>query len=507
MKKVYPSLGRSWKGLLPFVILGLSALIWQFSVSGQLVFKQADTALKSKTDALASNQRAIFIDHAVSELSVGQPAAASAFQLYSHGTPGRLYLEGKWRDAPQIADWLKKKGFLQGKDQLNIYGCNFARGELGESAVAYLQSALGLSIAASDDLTGIDGDWELEVGTSQEILAPQNYAFNLQGFIDCATLLENGAIALNGSTTETVNGFTNETIDFTFFEPICNLDAPTIVTVCNDNNTSSDPSDDTFTYTIELTGSNTGATYSISGDDTQAGLSYGVVEGPFGPFPISSGDLTITVTDVDAAGCQLVDQTVTAPIPCSPPSSCLSNLLVNGSFEDGLDPNGTTTLSPPPGWVGGISEIPAPFCLTPNIDGFAFGFTMPSDGHVMYQEVSSSPGDVFTLDFLTYAHVDNGQRVEIQFFDNGTPIGTPVVHIISQFGECDYESVQLVTGPSPSNASHVRISAIGAAGLDVFNGAAKVDGMCLTKVNMQPPCPDPNCGSVGVQVVPNPNNQ
>ncbi|MCB9053529.1 MAG: hypothetical protein H6556_29170 [Lewinellaceae bacterium] len=97
----------------------------------------------------------------------------------------------------------------------------------------------------------------------------------------------------------------------------CSLNAPTIVATCNDNGTPSDPSDDTFTYTINVTGSNTGATYSISGDDTRSGLAYNTVNGPYGPFPIAGGDLTITITDVDDAGCQLVNQTVTAPAACS----------------------------------------------------------------------------------------------------------------------------------------------------------------------------------------------
>jgi hypothetical protein len=54
----------------------------------------------------------------------------------------------------------------------------------------------------------------------------------------------------------------------------CALNAPTIVATCDDNGTPSDPSDDTFSYTIEVTGSNTGATYSISGGDMQAGPGY-----------------------------------------------------------------------------------------------------------------------------------------------------------------------------------------------------------------------------------------
>ena len=118
----------------------------------------------------------------------------------------------------------------------------------------------------------------------------------------------------------------------------CELLEPTIVAVCDDNGTPSDPSDDTFTYTITVSGSDTGASYSISGDDTQSGLSYDVAEGPFGPFPIASGDLTITITDVDDASCQLVDETVSAPGTCS--DDCLlTSAVINATCDDAGTPS------------------------------------------------------------------------------------------------------------------------------------------------------------------------
>ena len=100
--------------------------------------------------------------------------------LFSHGKSGQLLLEGEWKNAKQIVAWLKKDFKIQQKKQLNVYGCEFAKGEKGKAAVQYLEEALGIWVAASDDITGIGGDWELEVGYSAGNLVVENYAYNLQ---------------------------------------------------------------------------------------------------------------------------------------------------------------------------------------------------------------------------------------------------------------------------------------------------------------------------------------
>ena len=109
----------------------------------------------------------------------------TVFHLFSHGKAGSLLLDGHWKTAPQIADWLQEKGYIEGKTHLNIYGCHFAKGKKGRAAVEYLQANLGISIAASDNITGVDGDWELEIGTPQNVLTIPAYSHNLQcGAVD-----------------------------------------------------------------------------------------------------------------------------------------------------------------------------------------------------------------------------------------------------------------------------------------------------------------------------------
>src|SRR5690606_12084505 len=60
----------------------------------------------------------------------------------------------------------------------NIYGCEFAKGTEGLKAVEWLEQQIGMPIAASNNITGIDGDWVLEVGN--ESLDIQSYSYNLQ---------------------------------------------------------------------------------------------------------------------------------------------------------------------------------------------------------------------------------------------------------------------------------------------------------------------------------------
>ena len=92
----------------------------------------------------------------------------------------------------------------------------------------------------------------------------------------------------------------------------------------------SDPADDTFTFTIQMDEtSGLGVTYALTGDVVASGLSYGAVEGPFGPYPVSGGDLTVDITDESDAGCALINQTVNAPSTCSPSCTLTPSIVCN----------------------------------------------------------------------------------------------------------------------------------------------------------------------------------
>ncbi len=98
--------------------------------------------------------------------------------------------------------------------------------------------------------------------------------------------------------------------------PACSLNTPTVSVQCDDAGTPSNPTDDVFGYTINTSGSGTGASYNISGGDVRSGVPYGNDQ-TFNGFAISGGDLSLTLTDVDDASCTLTNISVKAPSTCS----------------------------------------------------------------------------------------------------------------------------------------------------------------------------------------------
>uniref|UniRef100_UPI003A93DC9D DUF7507 domain-containing protein n=1 Tax=Joostella sp. TaxID=2231138 RepID=UPI003A93DC9D len=137
---------------------------------------------KTKID----NTSNVYIDSAVKNiqsLELNRYAQLnSVYQLFSHGKPGKLYINNKWLGKEGIVGFLKEKFSLNSDriSHLNIYGCEFAKGAFGKDAVAYIEKELNISVAASTDITGKDGNWNLEVGKSIAAINIPSYIGNLQ---------------------------------------------------------------------------------------------------------------------------------------------------------------------------------------------------------------------------------------------------------------------------------------------------------------------------------------
>jgi|GEM_PF-4084481 len=133
-----------------------------------------------------SSSETVYIDIAVKKsdsfLVMNKNLDSRTYHLITHGRPGQLLIEGKWLNAEQITDFLKPK--IQNSEfkiqNLNIYGCEFAKGEEGINAVKYIESKLDVKVSASTNLTGKDGDWVLEVGVKANFSFLKDYPYTLQ---------------------------------------------------------------------------------------------------------------------------------------------------------------------------------------------------------------------------------------------------------------------------------------------------------------------------------------
>lgn len=154
----------------------------------------------------------------IAEILLGR-SDISAIHIISHGDAGQLQLGNTTLTEDSMqgehANELAIIGQALSSDaDILIYGCNFAKGEVGQQAVETLAKLTGADIAASDDDTGatdLGGDWDLEnqQGDIDTIVAISDTAQeNWLGILDLP--LTSGPVA--GSYTVTENGQVTITI-------------------------------------------------------------------------------------------------------------------------------------------------------------------------------------------------------------------------------------------------------------------------------------------------------
>ena len=95
----------------------------------------------------------------------------------------------------------------------------------------------------------------------------------------------------------------------------CQITAVVSKVTCGDNGTINDPNDDTFTFTIRVTGNNISSGWKISGSTDVYAYNTNVI---LGPYPISGGNLSLNIEDIVDGNCKTTVP-VTAPAPCSTP--------------------------------------------------------------------------------------------------------------------------------------------------------------------------------------------
>jgi len=94
--------------------------------------------------------------------------------------------------------------------------------------------------------------------------------------------------------------------------------------LCDDNGTGTDNSDDTFTFEVTVTGQGSGNSWIANDPNNTTGAYNQVVI--FGPYPIISGDISFTISDILDSACG-TDVTAAAPSACS---DCNITAMISG---------------------------------------------------------------------------------------------------------------------------------------------------------------------------------
>ncbi|NLP57151.1 DUF11 domain-containing protein [Lutibacter sp. B1] len=108
----------------------------------------------------------------------------------------------------------------------------------------------------------------------------------------------------------------------------CNIEDVGLTNVtCSNNGTTGLSSDDTFTFTLNPTGTNLSPTYSITGDIERSNIPYGTPVN-FGPYAILGGTINITITDAY--------NFCSTELSISPPGTCSVPAYTTDTDGDGI---------------------------------------------------------------------------------------------------------------------------------------------------------------------------
>ncbi|CAI8847521.1 Ig-like domain-containing protein [Pseudomonas sp. IT-P260] len=134
--------------------------------------KEADSLLKG----VAPGAQVVKLDASKDGLQqiadyLDQHSGVSSVQIIAHGNAGDLWLGNSYLSADNVA---QRSALLAdiGKDMnvggdILIYGCYTAEGDRGLSFVDSLAQLTGRDVAASNNRTGVGGDWDLEIATGK----------------------------------------------------------------------------------------------------------------------------------------------------------------------------------------------------------------------------------------------------------------------------------------------------------------------------------------------------
>jgi CshA-type fibril repeat protein len=225
--------------------------------------------LQTLTSAVPEGAQILILDAEDGSLNViaayveGLDQPLSAVHIVTHGSDNQLQIGNDLLTSENLltdyADALNiLSSHLSESADILIYGCDFAAGSDGLDTLEALSKALSADIAASDDVTGSSGDWDLEVQTGNieaESLSVEEWDNNLLNLFAPEALPD--VLVLDEDTSATIDVTAND-IDLDG-DSIIVTDANAsfgVVTINPDNTLTYTPDEnyfgvDTITYTIE----------------------------------------------------------------------------------------------------------------------------------------------------------------------------------------------------------------------------------------------------------------
>jgi PQQ-dependent dehydrogenase (s-GDH family) len=260
-------------------------------------------------------------------------------------------------------------------------------------------------------------------------------------------------------------------LEFTYQPPlVCNLTNSTNNIVCNNNGTPDNSSDDTYTFDVNvISNGNCGSTWTTTvGANTVTGV-YGTVKN-FGPFPISSGNQSLTIRDVNNVT-STTNIFAVAPANCSQGSvACAGNLLINGGFE-GV--NGGAFAA---NWAfdAGIGT----YVAGPNSGIVAMEFCT---NNAARQTVGASAGKTYKLRAFTRKTGNANAQIAIKYLNGSF---TPLAFQALPIGATAAWTSNEITLLAPTGTAYVEIS----FSLNGTGSCFDVDDFCLIETTTTPAC-------------------
>lgn len=103
--------------------------------------------------------------------ALGPGETLDSLSIFSHGREGRFQFGRRWVDTDTLGvnDWQELRTRFSDGGQLQIYACETGVGPAGQQLVDRLADLTGAAVWASDDITGLGGDWELEVTSAHAV--------------------------------------------------------------------------------------------------------------------------------------------------------------------------------------------------------------------------------------------------------------------------------------------------------------------------------------------------